>query len=106
MVASSFDLSNKIASAFNLLPQANIFNESDVVAMVVQAITDSVKGKCEETVAHLGELLNTFPILNRHRLAPHDYFPQQQALISQQLPVEPSKPPPPLFHIRCPHLET
>jgi hypothetical protein len=34
--------------------------------MVVQALTNQVKGKCEETAAHMGESLNTFDILNRH----------------------------------------
>jgi hypothetical protein len=60
MANSNLDLSSKIACAFNLLPQADRFNACVVVAMVVQALTYPVKGKCEETAAHMGESLNTF----------------------------------------------
>jgi hypothetical protein len=48
-----------------MLPQADRFKEYVVVATIVQTLTDSVKGKCEETAAHMGESLNTFVILNR-----------------------------------------
>jgi hypothetical protein len=60
MAACNLDLSNKIAGAFDLLPHADRFNEFAVVAVVVQALIDLGKGKCEETAAHMGESLNIF----------------------------------------------
>jgi hypothetical protein len=66
MAANNLKLSNKIVIAFNLLPHAANLNESDVVIMVVEALTFPVKGKCNGTNAHMGESLNSFLVLNRH----------------------------------------
>jgi hypothetical protein len=66
MASNSIDLLYKAASAFNLLPRDERFNEAVVVAMIMHALLLSVRSNCEETALHMNDSLTTFHILNRH----------------------------------------
>jgi hypothetical protein len=105
LFANNLNLSNKITGASNLLAREDRFSEYVVVVMVVQALPDHVKGKCEETATLLGESLNTFHILNRHLEAidqlQSTYSLKRKPSLYSNYPLLPLQPPTTLFCYHC-----